>query len=183
MRNLFASLIAAVGLFAVGAPLAAQAAAPAFKIAYIDTRRVIAEAPGTDSAQATMQREMAAFQTQIKSMQDSMQTMVADYQKGSLILSAEAKAKREQEIRDKEQVFQQRATQLQQQAQLRQQQLMEPIMTKIDSIIAEVRKAEGIGIVFDASSEIIVSADPALDLTEKVIARLKAAPAPATAGR
>ena len=183
MRNLFASLIAAVGLFAVGAPLAAQVAAPAFKIAYIDTRRVISEAPGTDSAQATMQREMTSFQAQIKSMQDSMQTMVAEFQRTQLVMSAEAKGKREQEIRDKEQLYQQRYQQLQQQAQLRQQQLMEPIMTKIDAIIAEVRKAEGIGIVFDASSEIIVSADPALDLTEKVIARLKAPPAPATAGR
>jgi outer membrane protein len=142
---------------------------------------VIQEAPGTDSANATMQREMAAFQAQIKTMQDSMQTMVADFQRTQLVMSAEAKGKKEQDIRDKEQQFQQRAQQLQQQAQLRQQQLMEPIMSKIDAIIAEVRKAEGIGIVFDASSEIIVSADPALDLTEKVIARLKAAPA--TAGR
>lgn len=181
MRNLLASLIAAVGLVAVAAPLAAQVAAPANKIAYIDTRRIIQEAPGADSAQATMQREMTAFQAQVKAMQDSMATMVADYQKTSLVMSADAKAKREQEIRDKEQLFQQRAQQLQQQAQLRQQQLMDPIMQKIDAIIAEVRKAEGVGIVFDASSEIIVSADPALDLTEKVLARLKAAPA--TAGR
>ncbi|HUF49243.1 MAG TPA: OmpH family outer membrane protein [Longimicrobiales bacterium] len=175
MRNLFVSLIAAAGLFVVGAPLAAQAA-PALKIGYIDTRRVIQEAPGADSAQITLQREMQGFEAQLKAMQDSLQAMVADYQSKQLVMSADAKTRAEQAIRQKEAQFQQRATQLREQAALRQQQLMEPIMQHVDSVIAEVRKAEGFGIVFDAASDVIVSADPSLDLTEKVLARLKAAP-------
>ena len=181
MRNLFASLIAAAGMFAVAAPLAAQATTPAaLKVGYINTARVIQEAPGTDSAQATLQREMASFQTQIKTMEDSLQALMTDYQSRQLVMSAEAKTRAEQNIRDKQQQFQQRAEQLRQQAQLRQQQIMDPIMQRIDAVITEVRKAEGFGIVLDASSEVIVSADPALDLTEKVLARLKAS---ATASR
>lgn len=169
--------MAVAGLLAVSAPLAAQAAP---KIGYIDTRRVIQEAPGAANARTTLEREMQAFQTQLNAMEDSLKAMYTDYQQRQLVMSADAKQKREQEITAKNQAFQQRAQELQQQAQRRQQELMQPIMTKVEQIIDDVRKAEGYAIVFDRGSEAIVSADPALDLTQKVIDRLKAAPSTAT---
>ena len=172
MRNLFAPLMAVAGLLAISAPLSAQAA---LKIGYIDTRRVIQEAPGAADARTTMEREMQTFQTQLNAMEDSLKAMYTDYQQKSLTMSADAKQKREQEITQKNQTFQQRAQELQQQAQRRQQELMAPIMEKVEQIIGDVRKAEGFAIVFDIASEAIVSADPALDLTQKVIDRLKAA--------
>jgi outer membrane protein len=175
MRNLLAPLIAVAGLLAVSAPLAAQAA----KIGYIDSRRVIQEAPGAADVRTTMEREMQAFQTQLNAMEDSLKAMYTDYQQKSLVMTADAKQKREQEITQKNQAFQQRAQQLQQQATRRQQELMEPIMKKVEEIIGDVRKTEGFAIVFDVASEAIVSADPALDLTQKVIDRLKAAPSTA----
>jgi Skp family chaperone for outer membrane proteins len=56
---------------------------------------------------------------------------------------------------------------------------MEPIMMRVEQVIGEVRQAEGFAIVFDVASEAIISADPALDLTNMVITRLRAAPAAA----
>lgn len=176
--RLFAPLMAVAGLLAVTAPLAAQA--PATKIGYIDTRRVIQEAPGAVEARNTIEKEMAGFEAQLKAMQDSMQAMMADYQQKSLVMSADAKQKREQEIMQKQQGFQQRAQDLNTQAQRRQAELMQPIMTKVEQIIGDVRKAEGFGIVFDIASEAIVSADPALDITSKVIERMRAATPAAT---
>jgi outer membrane protein len=174
MRNWVAPLVAVAGLFAVSAPLSAQVAAG--KIGYIDTRRVIQEAPGAADVRTTLEREMQALQTQVNAMEDSLRAMYTDYQQKSTVMTSEAKQKREQEITSKNQAFQVRAQELQQRAQRRQQELMQPIMDKIEQIIGDVRKAEGFAIVFDVASEAIVSADPALDLTQKVIERLKAAP-------
>jgi outer membrane protein len=174
MRNLFATVMAAAGLLIVAAPLAAQAPT---KIGYIDTRRVLQEAPGAQEARATMEREMQGWQQQLQAMDDSLRTMMTDYQQRSLVMSADAKQKREQEIIEKQQGFEQRAQELQTQAGRRQQELMEPIMQRVEGIISEVRQAEGFAMVFDVASEAIVSADPVLDLTNKVIERLKSAPA------
>lgn len=174
MRNLFSTVLAAAGLLVVAAPLAAQAQAPT-KVGYIDTRRVIQEAPGAREAQAALEREFQGFQTQMQAMQDSLQTMMTDYQQRSLVMSAEAKQRREQEIIQKRESFEQRGAELQQQAGRRQQEVMEPIMNRVETIISEVRQAEGFAIVFDVASEAIVSADPALDLTQRVIDRLRAA--------
>lgn len=176
MRKLFAPLMAVAGMLALAAPLSAQAT----KIGYIDTRRVIQEAPGAVEARTTMEREAQGYQAQIKAMDDSLRAMAADYQQKSLVMSADAKQKREQELMQKREAFQQRAQDLQQAAQKRQEELMSPIMQKVEQIIGDVRKAEGYGIVFDIASEAIVSADPALDLTTKVIERMRAAAPTAT---
>lgn len=179
MRNVIRTMIAMAVLMLAAAPLAAQTPT---KIGFINTQRVIQEAPGTADAQQTLQREMQALESQVTAMQDSLNAMQQDYQQRSLVMSADAKQRREQEIVAKRNEFGQRAQTIQQQAQRRQQEIMEPLMQKVEEAIGEVRKAEGYAIVFDAASDAIVSADPALDLTQKVIDKLKAA-APAAAAR
>jgi outer membrane protein len=181
MRNLFSTVIAVAGLMIVGAPLAAQAQGPT-RVGYIDTRRVIQEAPGATDARNTLERELQGFQQQMQAMEDSLTTVMSDYQQRSLVMSAEAKQRQEQQIMQMRQNFQTRAESMQQQAGRRQQELMEPIMTRIEQVIGEVRQAEGFAIVFDLASEAIVSADPALDLTTRVIERLRAA-GPAASSR
>jgi outer membrane protein len=176
MRKLFTTVLAVAGLLAASAPLTAQTT----KIGYIDTRLILQEAPGAQEARATLETEMRGFQNQLQMMQDSLQAMMTDYQQKSLVMSADAKQKREQEIIQKRTGWEQRAEQLQQQAAQRQQQVMEPIMQRVETVISQVREAEGIAIVFDVASDVIVSADPALDLTAKVIERLKAAAPTAT---
>jgi outer membrane protein len=80
--------MAVAGLLVVAAPLAAQAPT---KIGYIDTRRVIQEAPGAQEARATLEREMQGWQQQLQAMDDSLRTMMTDYQQRSLVMSADAK--------------------------------------------------------------------------------------------
>ncbi|HSK20144.1 MAG TPA: OmpH family outer membrane protein [Longimicrobiales bacterium] len=179
MRKLFATVMTLAGLLAVSAPLSAQTAT---KIGYIDTRRVLQEAPGAQEARTTLESEMQGFQNQLQMMQDSLQAMMTDYQQKSLVMSADAKQKREQEIIAKRTGWEQRAEQLQQQAAQRQQQVMEPIMQRVEAAISEVRQTQGYAIIFDVVSEAIVSADPALDITATVIERLKAG-APAASGQ
>jgi Skp family chaperone for outer membrane proteins len=63
MRNLFSTVLAVAGLMVVAAPVAAQATA---KIGYLDSRRIIQEAPGAREAQATLEREFQGFQARCR---------------------------------------------------------------------------------------------------------------------
>jgi outer membrane protein len=173
MRKLFTPVLAVLSVLVVAAPAVAQAQAPT-RVGYVDTRRVIQEAPGAQEARATMEREMQGWQQQLQAMDDSLRTIMTEHQQRSLVMSADARQRREQEIVQKQQGFEQRAQALQQQAGRRQQELMEPIMERVETVISDVRQSEGFAIIFDVASEAIVSADPALDITERVIARLKA---------
>jgi outer membrane protein len=134
-------MMAVAGLLAVAGPIAAQAAPT--KIAYIDTRRVINEAPGAQDARATLQREMENFQAQLQAMDDSLRTMMTEFQQRQLRDDGRREAASRAGDPQKQGEFEQRAEALQQQAGQRQQELMEPIMQRVEQVISEVRQAEG----------------------------------------
>jgi Skp family chaperone for outer membrane proteins len=176
MRCTVRAALGALAFITIGtAGAAAQSSPP--KIAYINSQAILAQAPGRAEAEATLQKEMDGYKTQVQQMEDSLNTMIDAYQKVQAKLSDSAKAKREKAIRDKQASYQQRTQALQQQAQQHEQELIRPIMAQIDSVIEKIRAEDGYAMVFDAGSQsgVIVAADSALDITPKVIARLKAA--------
>ena len=65
----------------------------------------------------------------------------------------------------------------------RQQELVQPVMDKINQVIEQIRAEGAYTLIFDVSAGGVVAADPGLDLTQEVIRRLKAAAPPATPGR
>jgi outer membrane protein len=177
IRVLFAAL--ALGLVSAALPTGAVAqAAP--RIAYLRSQEIMAAAPGRADAEARFEREMSTYRTQVQKMGDSLNALVADYDKQASVLSPAAKEGKEKEIRAKQEDYQNRVRQMEQQAAQRQGELVQPIIQQIQQIIEAVRKEDGYALVFDASSQggALVAADSSLDITQKVIARLKAAPPP-----
>ncbi len=161
-----------------------SAAAPtsgAVKLAFIDSRVVIDKAPGRAAAESTFQKEYDAARTQIQKMQDTLQAMIAAYQKQQATLTAVNKELREKEIQDKQNLFETRANILDQQMQRRQSDLVQPIMTQVREVLEALRAEEGYTFIFDVGTQgaVIVAADKTLDITDKVIGRLK--PVPVTA--
>jgi outer membrane protein len=160
---------------------AGTAFAQSQKIAYIDSKIVMARAPGRQAAEDTFNKEMEASRTQVQKMGDSLQTMIADYQKVQATLAANVREQREAAIRKKQEDYQNRAGSLDQQMQQRQVELVKPIMDQIRKVLDDIRQEDGYAFILDAGSEagVIVAADRNLDITEKVISRLK--PVPVTA--
>jgi outer membrane protein len=118
-------------------------------------------------------------------MGDSLNTLIADYNKQEVSLSPQAKETRQKDIRTKEEEYQRRTQELQQQVRAREAELVRPIMEQINKVIDELRAEEGYSMIFDAENQagVVVAADKNLDLTEKVLARLRAAGPPTSASR
>lgn len=182
-RALVATLIAAATTDVAtaqqpAAPAATTTAAPAgpLKLAYVNSRQILESAPGRTEAEAQFEKEMTGFRTTIQRMSDSLQTMVAAYEKAAPTLQPAQRQTRENAIRQVQGEFQQRSQAMEQQAAQRQQELMAPIMEQINKVIQELRTEGSYSFIFDSGSQapVIVSADKALDLTETVLARLKA---------
>ncbi len=179
MRNVLSVIVAAAGLGLLATGVSAQA--PNTKIAFIDSRRIISEAPGAKEAQATFDKEMQGYQGQLKVMEDSLKAMMDDYQQKSTTLSPEAKKQKEDAIRAKQEAYQQKASALEEQAGNRQQQLVQPVMDRIKAVISQIRQEGNYAMIFDVGGQGsgVVAADTALDLTNQVLARLNAATAAA----
>ena len=171
IRFVRAALIALA--FAVAAP--AVASAQAGRVAYIDSRVILSQAPGRAEAETALQKELAGFDAQVKRMGDSLNTMIANYTKAEVTLSPTAKETRQKAIRDREASYQQRADALREQAQQKQAELLGPIMERVNKAIADERTAGGYAFIFDvgAQGNAIVAADTTLNVTDRVLTRLR----------
>ncbi len=155
---------------------AAFAQATPVKLAYINSQKILAEAPGRAAAESTYNKEMATARVQIQQMDDSLKAMVAAYDKDAPSLDSARRDVRGAAIRNTENEFTQRATQLNNQMQQRQADLARPLMDQVTQVLDEVRTQGGYTMIFDvgAQGSALVSADKSLDLTDAVLAKLKA---------
>jgi outer membrane protein len=172
-------LITLAGL-ALTATAASAQTAPV-KIAYINSQKLISEAPGAVEARTTIEKEANKHRADLALAEDSLKNLVADYQKRQLVLSADARAKEETNIRTRQAALESRADAMEQQMSKRQSELVKPIMDRINQILTAMRTEGGYTVILDTSSGAIVAADPALDLTDAALARLKAGAPAATA--
>lgn len=182
VRTLVLAVLVSAGAATAAASQGVTAAAPAgYKLAYINSQRILEQAPGRADAEAQFQREMGSYQEQIRRMSDSLKTLVDDYNKQEVILSPAARETKQREIRTREESYQQRIQQLQQQAQQREQELVRPIMQQITQVINTIRVEEGYAFVFDVAAQggTVVAADTTLDITPRVVARLRSTAATA----
>lgn len=167
-RSLFAAALLAL---AAAAPAAAQAGP---RIAYINSQMIMEQAPGAAEAAQQFDRDMARYRAEVEGLGEELEGLIAQYQQQQLTLSPEAKANREEEIRLKQQQYNTRLQELDQQAGLRQQELVQPIMDQINSVIDAIRSEGNYALIFDVAAGSILAADESLDLTAEVIRRLQA---------
>ncbi len=171
-RSLFT--IGALSLVCAAGALEAQAP----KLGYINSQEILVNAPGAEEAQAAFDAEMSGYQNEIVQLETELQNLEAALQQQQLTLSPEARANREQQLQTKFQEYQQRTGQLQEVANQRRAALIQPVMDNITAVIEELREEGSYSLILDAAAGSIVSADPALDLTQEVITRLRSAADP-----
>jgi outer membrane protein len=159
------------------AALTAQAAVGT-KIGYINSRAVLLATPGYAQAESTYNRELAGFRTEVEKLQASLDSMATDFEQKSVMLSATAKTAKRKEIEDRRTRMEARAQELREKAGQREQELIAPIHSKVNTVIESIRAAGNYGVIFDvgANDGMIVTADKSLDLTQQVVDKLKASP-------
>ena len=163
-------------MLALAVPHAAHAQG---KIGYVNSQNILAEAPGDKEAQAKFDTEMGTYKDEVAKMQTELEGLVKQYDQQQAMLSPSAKQQRQADIQTKQKAYQDRLAAIDQTAGKRQQELVQPVMDKINKVIEALRAEGNYAVIFDVSSGGVVAADPGLDLTAEVIKRLKAeTPAP-----
>jgi outer membrane protein len=157
----------------VGVSSVAQAQASQ-KVAFVNSQAILANAPGRAEAEAQFEKEMTGTKDKLAKLQDSLQALSEAYSKEEPNLQGAAKDARLKTLREKEQGFQAQAQKLQDQAQQRQEELMAPIMEGVRKALDDVRMDGGYSFIFDvAAGAFIVSADKNLDITDRVVAKMR----------
>lgn len=176
-----AALVALAGV-ALDAGMVEAQAATAGRIVFIDSQRLVSGAPGAAEAQQTLEREIGSAREEVQRMEATLDSLSTSYDQRQVMLSPEARRQLQEEIRGRQREFQARAMQLEQQAAQRQAELLQPIMTRIQQVIDQLRQERDYALVLDAAEGGVLAADPALDITDDVLSRLRS-PAQGPAGQ
>jgi outer membrane protein len=169
-RNLVAVLTMALAVLLFGA---GQAEAQTVRFGYINSQRILAQAPGAQEAQRQFEQDMTRFRTQVDSLGRSLEQAQQQFERQQSTLSADARQQRQQQLQQQFGAYQQRVGELEETAQRRQAELVSPIMQRISQVIEQIRTEGNYAMIFDASAGSLITADPSLDLTEQVLQRLR----------
>jgi outer membrane protein len=162
---------------------AASGAQVPVKIGYINSALLLQEAPGRAEAEAQFDKEVGTYRQQLARMNDSLNNLMAAFDRDAATLDTTMRAARGKAIRDRETEYQSRARGLDSTMQARQAQLVKPIMERVQGVIEAIRAEDGYSMILDvgAGASVVVAADKRLDLTDRVLARLKSQGAPPAA--
>lgn len=173
MRSMFRSAaLVALMVVVAGGTAAAQAT---LRIAYVNPQALFDNAPGRLEAEAAFRKETEGYRAELTRMSDALALLVSNYQKDEAKLVAADKERRQRVIAAKEDTLRGRQQQLEAQAGQRQSELMAPIMEAVRKVLEDIRAEDGYAIIFSSEpgSSPILAADKNLDITERVVARLK----------
>jgi outer membrane protein len=151
------------------------ASAQATKAAFVDSEKILGELPEAQKASAELNALVKGWQDSVASMQADLQKQVEEYQKQSSVMAQAKKDAEEKRLNDinvkmREFATQKLDTRTGEAAQEREKRLT-PIREKVLRAIETVAKEDGFTFVFDRAN--VLYADAKVDLTYKVIDRLK----------
>lgn len=171
MRKAYSVLLGIIAVALVGVAPASAQTAP--KFAVINSQRIIAESPNAQSVRQTLEREMQGYNQEFNKLQEEIQKMISDYEKQRSMLSQDARTRQEEAIVQKQREAQERAMQIDDQMARRQNELLEPVMRQIQDVIDALRAEGQYAMIFDVAAGGVIAADPSLDITDQVLARLR----------
>jgi outer membrane protein len=172
-----ALVLAWVGLIAVTAgPESLAAQQGGSKVAYVNTQAILKQTAGYVKAESTFTKELETYRVEVQKLQATLDSAAADFDQQSVMLSPTQRSAKRKDLQGQQQKLEQRTQELQQRAATRERELLDPIQSKVNSVIEGIRAAGNYAIIFDVSAPNngIVTADKSIDLTQRVIQQLKA---------
>lgn len=147
------------------------------KIGHINSESIMQTLPEAIDAQKTLDGLVSQWEAELQKMQADWKKKFEDYDKKKLILTDQARADQEKELRSLDQAVQDyRNRKFGQNGELfqKQNEVMKPIQNKIFQVLEDIAKEDGYDYVFDKSGQILLLyASDKNDLTTKVIQRMQ----------
>jgi len=146
-------------------------------IAHINSDAIMKALPEAIDAQKTLDAMVAGWEEELQKMQADWKRKFDEYDTRKLILTEQARAAQEQELRQLDQAiadFRTRKFGPNGELFQKQEEVMKPVQNKLFKVLEEIAKEDGYDYIFDKSGEILLLyANEARDLTQEVLTRMQ----------
>jgi len=146
-------------------------------IAYVNSDAILQQTPGYAQADSAFRVDFEAFQREIQTLEEKLDSALNAYQQQEVVLSPAVREEKADELNAMNRQLQVRRQELTSRAQERERELMAPLQQRIQTVLDGVRAERNLAMIFDVASPTtnIISADPTLDLTPVIVQRVQGA--------
>lgn len=142
-------------------------------IGIVDVATIATQLPESQEADKKLKDMQKVVTDSLMKMQESYQKRVEGYLKQKTMMPAAEQQKSEEAFRlEEQQILQFREAKLAELGQKRDE-FLEPIRNKIKTAINEVAKEEGLKLVLDKTSSVVLFNDDNMDITFRVLDKIK----------
>ena len=158
-------LIPGVGALTVRAAHAAEE----IKIGVVDMQKALQSVEAGKKAKSQLEKEFNSRKKDLQTEEAAIKKMGDEFRKQSLVMSDEARSKKQNEIQERIMKFQELTAKSQSEIQQKERELTEPIITKLRSLISEVAKKKNMTVVLEKNDNTVLYSLEKDDLTTEVV--------------
>jgi outer membrane protein len=167
------SFTKAVGAAAVLALAAFAAQAQELKIGYVNSDRVLRDAAPAKAAQAKLEAEFSKREKDLSDMAARLKASSDKLDKDAPTLAESERTRRQRELVEQDREFQRKRREFQEDLGQRKQEELAGVVERANKVIKQIFETEKYDLILQEA----VFAGPRVDITDKVIKALNAAPA------
>nr|WP_227815089.1 OmpH family outer membrane protein [Nitrogeniibacter aestuarii] len=138
------------------------------KIGFVNSDRVMREAPAAVQAQGRLEKEFAGRDSELQSMAKELQAIQSDLEKNGLTMSEADRRKKERDFGDLNRDFQRRQREFREDLNQRRNEELAAVLDRANKAVKTIAEREKYDIILQEA----VYASPAIDITDKVIKEL-----------
>ena len=142
------------------------------KFGKVNFQTIMQALPDVAKANGELEALQKQKDNELKAMQEEFQRKADEYQKGASTMNATAKQQKETELQGLQQKIQQAYQDGQQELQKKNNELMQPIVTKVRTAIDAVGKAGNYTYIFDEGAAFYTGSN-VVDVTKEVQSKIK----------
>jgi outer membrane protein len=169
MKNLLRVIVVFVFFIAIFSSTQAQ---NPIKIGYVDFNTLVSAMPGIDSVKIKLQKYQQSLSDQMDAMGAEFENKYLDYQSKSSGLSDLIKQTKEKELSDLQGRIDAFKSKAQQDFQTKQQELLQPIISKAKDAVKEIAKENKYTYIINSIEDIMLYAEPTDDIMPLVKKKL-----------
>lgn len=169
MKKIFALVLS--GFFASLISAHSPLAADDVKIGTVDMPKALQTVEAGKKAKAQLEKEVTAKKKTLQDEDAAFKKAAEEFKKQSLVMSDDARAKKQTELQERFAKLQEMQARSQMELQQKEAELVQPIVTKLRTIIQDVAKQKGYTIVLEKNENTVLFSQEKDDLTSEVISQ------------
>lgn len=145
------------------------------RIGYIDSQKILASYSRAQEIRKEFDSQVQEWKNEVNRRQQELEKLQKNLQSQSFMLTEEARLRKIEELQKKKVELENYVSGIygkDGKAESLNQELMQPLLAEIDTVVSEIAEEEEFSYILDASTGVVIYADDIYDITDRIIETL-----------